>query len=347
MKAVVLEVRDGFAAVLQEDGTVTKIRTDAQVGETIQLPEQKKKPVFGRGLRAAVAGLALAGILAGTGYSYTSVMAYSYVSLDIADTSLEYTLNRRDQVLSVEGKNDSSLDLAQELTDTVRRKDLSDALEETVERIGSAEDYALVAVTSGSDKRAEDLQQTVHERFRQEGGPEVVTDIATRQEHDEARQQGVTAGRYRIGRELGGQEDYRSANIGDMLDRAGRVERPAPPKPEHPEAGQPKSGAGQGAAQQPPREPRQKQPPQEVPQPEEPRQEAPAQETPQQEAPQQEAPQQEPQARQEGSSQQEAPSWQTEPQPESPAENEGTSPAEAAPGGETGPQQGSAGPEMP
>ena len=289
MKAVVLEVRDGFAAVLQEDGTVTKIRTDARVGETIQLPEQKKKPVLGRSLRAAVAGLALVGILAGTGYSYTSVMAYSYVSLDIADTSLEYTLNRRDQVLSVEGKNDSSLDLAQELSGTVRRKDLSEALEETVERIGSEDDYALVAVTSGSDKRAEDLQQTVHQRFEQEeGGPEVVTDIATRQEHDEARQQGVTAGRYRIGRELGDPEDYRSANIGDMLDRAGRVERPGPPREDQ---APPKPGQGQfrpeGQPEPPPENPKppREEPPERAEQPEPPSREEARTDAPQEQPP--------------------------------------------------------------
>ena len=40
MKAVVLEVRDGYAAVLREDGVVEKLRRSCEVGETIELEEQ-------------------------------------------------------------------------------------------------------------------------------------------------------------------------------------------------------------------------------------------------------------------------------------------------------------------
>ena len=37
MKAVVLEIQDGVAAVLTEDGTVEKVRRECMVGETIEL----------------------------------------------------------------------------------------------------------------------------------------------------------------------------------------------------------------------------------------------------------------------------------------------------------------------
>ncbi|MBQ6206631.1 MAG: hypothetical protein IJK52_06080, partial [Oscillospiraceae bacterium] len=39
MKGLVMEVRDGFAAVFREDGAVVKVRQSCQVGETIELPD--------------------------------------------------------------------------------------------------------------------------------------------------------------------------------------------------------------------------------------------------------------------------------------------------------------------
>ncbi|MBQ6985750.1 MAG: hypothetical protein IJQ25_02040, partial [Oscillibacter sp.] len=39
MKGLVMEVRDGLAAVFREDGAVVKIRQSCQVGDTIELPD--------------------------------------------------------------------------------------------------------------------------------------------------------------------------------------------------------------------------------------------------------------------------------------------------------------------
>ena len=42
MKAVVLEIRDGEAAILREDGVVVRVRRQCEVGDTIELAEEKK-----------------------------------------------------------------------------------------------------------------------------------------------------------------------------------------------------------------------------------------------------------------------------------------------------------------
>ena len=57
MKAVVLEIRNGTAAVLREDGIVEKFRKSCEVGQTIELPGSRKQPALVRTLRAAVAAL--------------------------------------------------------------------------------------------------------------------------------------------------------------------------------------------------------------------------------------------------------------------------------------------------
>ena len=39
-----LETKDGFCAVLKDDGTVEKIRMAAEVGQEIEMPEVQVKP---------------------------------------------------------------------------------------------------------------------------------------------------------------------------------------------------------------------------------------------------------------------------------------------------------------
>ena len=91
MKGLVLELRDGLAAVLREDGQVVTTAMACQVGETVELPAEvipfaAGEPVSTRrrrwasGLVAAVLALAAAG----GGYTYNTAVACSYVSVDAA-----------------------------------------------------------------------------------------------------------------------------------------------------------------------------------------------------------------------------------------------------------------------
>lgn len=207
MKAVVLEIRNGTAAVLREDGIVEKFRKSCEVGQTIELPGSRKQPALVRTLRAAVAALVILGVLGG-GWSYQTVLAYSYVSLDVDDASIEYTLNRRDQVIDVTAQNEASLELAQQLNgEGIRQAEIGDAIRKTVEILSPQEEQtATVAVTSGSDSKAEQLRQEVSRELETNGDLQFEAHTASKEERRAAQERGMSTGRYQSSRRDGTQK---------------------------------------------------------------------------------------------------------------------------------------------
>ena len=74
MKAIILEVRDGYAAALREDGLVVKTRQLAAVGETVELSEKVVQfPSQGRRIARTAVAAALALAVTGGAYTYTNV----------------------------------------------------------------------------------------------------------------------------------------------------------------------------------------------------------------------------------------------------------------------------------
>ncbi|MBQ9269180.1 MAG: hypothetical protein IJ206_06620 [Oscillospiraceae bacterium] len=208
MKAVVLEIRNGTAAVLREDGIVEKLRRSCEVGQTIELSGSQKRHALVHTLRAAVAALVILGVLGG-GWSYQTVLAYSYVSLDVDDTSIEYTLNRRDQVIDVTAQNEASLELAQQLNgEGIRQTDIGDAIRKTIEILSPQEEQtATVAVTSGSDSKAELLRQEVSRDLETSGGLQFEAHTASRKERKAAQEHGMSTGRYQASRQGGAKQE--------------------------------------------------------------------------------------------------------------------------------------------
>ena len=91
MKAVVLETKDGYCAVLKDDGTVENIRAVAQVGDEIDMTAFAKKESKVRRfpLRYVAAAASVAFVAVSSGYlSY--MQDYSFVSMDV-DASVEYS----------------------------------------------------------------------------------------------------------------------------------------------------------------------------------------------------------------------------------------------------------------
>ena len=114
MKGIVLEKRNGFAAVLREDGLVVKARVQAGVGETVELNDaaapKRGRPAL-RIVRTAVAAV-LALAITGGAYGYTNVAAASYVTLDTEETSVELSINRMGRVVGVRALDEGSEELA-------------------------------------------------------------------------------------------------------------------------------------------------------------------------------------------------------------------------------------------
>ena len=242
MKAVVLEVRDGVAAVLREDGTVEKVRQACEVGDTIELEERGRITSFPkRATRWAAAAAAAVVLVSGGSYGYNNAYAYSYVTLD-ANPSIEYVLNRKNEVLSVSALNEDAESIVEELNaEGVRGAALTEILEETAALLhrdeylsADGEDCMLISVTSRGDRQRESLNDEI-ERFNERESSDVYVTNATMAEERSARSQGMSTGRYKLMEDvlavenIGSEGDPRSfgeAPVTELLERSGR--RPAP-----------------------------------------------------------------------------------------------------------------------
>ena len=255
MKAVVLEIRDGVAAVLLEDKTIKHIRCDCEVGDTLEIEAAGRVTRFPKRMtRWAVAAAAAIVLISGGSYGYNNAYAYSYVTLD-ANPSIEYVLNRRNEVLSVSALNEDAVPIVEELNEGgVRGATLTELLEETTELLYRAEyleadgdDCLLISVTSRGERQREALNTEI-EAFDEKENPSVYVENATMEEDRSARSLGMSTGRYKLMEEASAESarpeeiapDFAEAPIDELLQRSGR--RPAPQKTEDEAAPQEEPG---------------------------------------------------------------------------------------------------------
>ncbi len=205
MKALVLEKRGDLAAVLREDGVYTTTKQPCEVGETIELtaeivafPHRRKQWT-----RIAVAAV-LAVVLFTGSYSYLTTTSYAYVSLDSGDTSVEVSVNRMGRVISVDPLNEGSAETAQTLAPELHGMRIEEALPQAMERIrpdGPRDDpdaYMIAGVTSGNERRREELTETVQQAAGRLDGekPTVYTFDVPPEERREAEHSGMSGGRF-------------------------------------------------------------------------------------------------------------------------------------------------------
>jgi hypothetical protein len=198
MKAIVLEIKNGEAAVLREDGIVVTTRQRCRVGDTIEVSERiEVRPArrFSRLTRiASVAVLAL--VIAASTFGYMSVDASSYVSVDTDGTSLEFGINHFGRVISVEGLDEDSEEFAQEIAEEIRHKKFDDAMNCAMTRMEErglydpeGEEQIVTGVTARNERQREELKEDLEGCFS--GGdrpahPFYMMDVSP-EERDEAR----------------------------------------------------------------------------------------------------------------------------------------------------------------
>lgn len=212
MKAVVLEIKENWAAVLCEDGVVRKIKKGKlSVGDSLDIsPESRGKILslgsFRRYLAGSAAALFLLTAGAGGVYSYNTVWACSYVSLDI-NPSIEYTLNRQNYVIKVKGLNEEGQGIVDELMKTsLHHATLEEALEQTKLILSQkkylnsdAGEYVLINVSASNDRRMNILQKEALSAFSTEqtqGKLNLVLTGSTLKEHKTASSLGISTGTY-------------------------------------------------------------------------------------------------------------------------------------------------------
>jgi len=212
MKAVVLEIKENWAAVLCEDGVVRKIKKGKlSVGDSLDIsPESRGKILslgsFRRYLAGSAAALFLLTAGAGGVYSYNNVWACSYVSLDI-NPSIEYTLNRQNYVIKVKGLNEEGQGIVDELMKTsLHHATLEETLEQTKLILSQkkylnsdAGEYVLINVSASNDRRMNILQEEALSAFSTEqtqGKLNLVLTGSTLKEHKTASSLGISTGTY-------------------------------------------------------------------------------------------------------------------------------------------------------
>ncbi len=240
MKAVILEKRNGRAAVLKEDGTIVKVRTSLSVGETMELSERSSRPLFTRHMLAAAMAVMLC-VSLGFGWNFMTVQAYSYISLDV-NPSVEYTLNRLDRVISVEAVNADAEEIVAVLkAENINGKKITDALQVTEQVLSeqgwlSEEDYMLVNISADNETRRQRLEEITIETLNDRRPEHLVVTTSSLEVREMAREAGFSTGRYeelqRTGMEAG------EMPVNDLLRESGRVPAAEPDHAEQmPEAG--------------------------------------------------------------------------------------------------------------
>lgn len=212
MKAVVLEIKENWAAVLCEDGVVRKIKKGKlSVGDSLDISTESRGKIlslgsFRRYLAGSAAALFLLTAGAGGVYSYNTVWACSYVSLDI-NPSIEYTLNRQNHVIKVKGLNEEGQKVADELVKTsLHNATLEEALEQTKLILSQknylnsdAGEYVLINVSANNTGRMDTLQKEALSAFSAEqtqGKLNLVLTGSTLKEHKTASSLGISTGTY-------------------------------------------------------------------------------------------------------------------------------------------------------
>lgn len=135
MKSVVVEIKNDFAAVLSDNGTITKVKNKSYVvGQTIEIVGHKTNNIMKYASLAASIAILILGISGFTIYR----LPYSYVSVDV-NPSITFTLNRFDRVIDVSATNDDGYEILQELPlNELKNKTIKNALSKTVYQIMDA-----------------------------------------------------------------------------------------------------------------------------------------------------------------------------------------------------------------
>ena len=214
-----METKDGYCAVLKDDGTVEKVKLAAQVGDEIDMAvvEKKERKIRRFPLRYVATAASVALVAVSSGY-LSFMQDYSFVSMDV-DASVEYSLNRMDRVVHVNAFNESGETLAQSvMQEGVEGNTLDEAVNKTadvLQRDGymdASDDVVLVSVTSKSDKKKSKLKKQVKDTLEKEQVASAVEDVSM-DEREVAKESGLSTPRYAVVKSIVGVEDLDEATI--------------------------------------------------------------------------------------------------------------------------------------
>lgn len=177
MNAVIVDLNGKYAAALDQNGNIVKIKNvNYMIGQKIALHEIHQRRALSMKKAGVVAAAAALILSIGTGTAYA--MPYGTVSLD-AESSIEYTINRFDRVLSVKALNEEGKTVLAALDETsLRFRPVDSAIAATLETIDSTstaqktdpENHSAIHITAvtRNAKHTERLQMHLTHRISPE-----------------------------------------------------------------------------------------------------------------------------------------------------------------------------------
>lgn len=208
MKAVIVDLRSGQAAALCDDGRVVKLADPGySLGQIVEVHERRRRTP--RWVRWASTAAAAALLLVGAGGGAAWAMPYGVVSLDV-NPSLEYTINRFDYVLKVEGVNEDGKKMLSRMdTKQLLYHSIGEALEASVQQLedgewlGGESDEILISAGTKQPSHAEKLVQALEDDLVSRRETLAVHGVAVSEaDIDAAHREGMSAGRHRVLDEL-------------------------------------------------------------------------------------------------------------------------------------------------
>ncbi len=222
MKAVIVELNNGYAAALTDDGCIKKIvNKDYAIGQVIELKTRNARKL------AVWAASAAAAVVLCTVSVWAYASPYAYVSLDV-NPSIEYSVNRFNRVLSARAVNEDGSEILNGLA--LNNKSIEDAVRETVRKIAQAGYFSgeepggvVVAAASGDEQAAEELADEIKDAVditAQETGADVEVECESvgLERVLQAKELGVTPGKLNLVEKLkASAEDPDSIDINEWL----------------------------------------------------------------------------------------------------------------------------------
>ena len=220
MKAVVLETKDGYCAVLKDDGSVEKVKMVGEVGQEIDMPvvPEKERRIRRFPLKYVATAASVALVAVSSGY-LSFVQDYSFVSMDV-DASVEYSLNRMDRVVQVNAVDKKGESLAKSV---VKEGALGNTLDEAVnvttdvlQRDGyveKPEDVVLVSVSSKNQKKNAKLKKKVKDSFDKKENVVASVEDVTMDDRKAAQEMGLSVPRYAMVKSVVGIENLDEATV--------------------------------------------------------------------------------------------------------------------------------------
>lgn len=211
MKAIVVEIRKKSAAVLSEEGFMTRIKNrNYKIGQEVEINMRTEfKFKKAASLAAAVACMML--VIGGGSFAYYSPS--TYVSLDI-NPSIEYRVNMFNRVISANAANNDGTEILEEIgTNNLKNKTITEAVEMTLDQICEegyldSDDGGVVITASHKNMEKakntiQTLEKTANKSLEKNNREAVVAAEAVGQELvREAAELGVTPGKLNLIRKM-------------------------------------------------------------------------------------------------------------------------------------------------